>query len=122
MRARVQEELARFWDRCIWSWQGWCDGWHNEKSVRQWVYAWLASAALAFYLDLTVAERALILSLSFLVIAAELINTALERAVDLVTQEHHDLAGRAKDAASAFVALVAIAAGIAWVVVLSGQI
>ncbi|WP_259778601.1 diacylglycerol kinase [Aliiroseovarius crassostreae] len=120
MWARVQMELARFWDRCRWSWQGWCDGWRNEKSVRQWVYAWILSSGLAFMLDLSTAERALILSLGFLVIAAELINTAIERAVDLVTQDHHELAGRAKDAASAFVGLTAIAVGIAWLVILLG--
>lgn len=116
----IQKEWARFSARCSWSWKGWCDGWCNEKSVRQWVYAWIASSVLAFVLDLSTVERALILSLGFLVIAAELINTAVERVVDLVTQEHHDLAGRAKDAASAFVALTAIAVGVAWVVILLG--
>lgn len=120
MQVWIRKEFGRFWDRCIWSWNGWCDGWRNEKSVRQWVYAWLASSGLAFALDLSTTERALILSLGFLVVAAELINTAMERAVDLITKEHHELAGRAKDAASAFVGLTAVAVGIAWAVILLG--
>ncbi|MBT2129572.1 diacylglycerol kinase [Aliiroseovarius lamellibrachiae] len=116
----LKREWARFADRCRWSWAGWLDGWRNEKSVRQWVYAWLASAALAFTLDLSPVERAVILSLGGFVIAAELVNTAIERTVDLVTKEHHDLAGRAKDAASAFVGLTAISVGIAWGIILFG--
>jgi diacylglycerol kinase (ATP) len=54
------------------------------------------------------------------VVASELINTAIERTVDLVTQEHHDLAREAKDTGSAFVALTAIACGVAWAVILLG--
>jgi len=53
-----------------------------------------------------------------LVLAAELFNTAIERAVDLVTKEHNKLAGQAKNAASAAVAVTALAAGVAWVVLL----
>ncbi len=116
----LREDLRRFQDRCRWSWHGWCDGWRNEKSLRQWVIAWILLAGLAFMLDLSAGERALLLALGGLVIAAELINTAIERVVDLVTLEQHDLAGRAKDAASAFVAVTAIATGVAWLLVLLG--
>ncbi|MBT8460456.1 MAG: diacylglycerol kinase, partial [Boseongicola sp.] len=45
-------------------------------------------------------------------------NTAVEYTVDYISTERHPLAGRAKDAASAGVFLTAIAAGVAWAVVL----
>ncbi len=71
-------------------------------------------------LDLTGGERALILALGVLVLAAELINTAVEKTVDLVSTEIHPLAKIAKDTASGAVAISAIAAGVAWIAILVG--
>lgn len=110
--------LKRMRLRMLWSWAGWCDTWRHEHSFRSWVWANLVSAALAFSLPLEGAERALILALGILVLAFELINTAIERAVDDISTEQRELARRAKDAGSAGVAVAAIAAGLAWVVVL----
>jgi diacylglycerol kinase (ATP) len=106
--------------RIIWSWRGTRDAWRNEHSFRSWVWANAASAALAFWLPLEPVERALILALGILVLAAELLNTAIERAVDRISEEHHPLSGAAKDAGSAGVAIAALAAGVAWGVVLMG--
>ncbi len=53
---------------------------------------------------------------------AELFNTAIERAVDHTSTDHHELARQAKDAGSAAVALTAVSAGVAWVVVLLGLV
>lgn len=106
--------------RCIWSWAGIVATWRNEHSFRSWVWANLTSAILALILPLTPAERALILALGLLVLAAELLNTAIEDAVDYISTNDHPLAKRAKDAGSAGVAVAAIAAGVAWVVILIG--
>lgn len=112
--------LSHLKNRTVWSWSGLIATWRGEYSFRSWVWANLVSAALAFWLPITTGERALILVLGILVLAAELFNTAIERAVDHTSTDHHELAGQAKDAASAAVALTAIAAGVAWVVVLVG--
>jgi diacylglycerol kinase (ATP) len=114
--------LKRLRLRCIWSWDGTIATWKSEHSFRTWVWANLASGAAALALPLGVAERALILALGVLVLAAELINTAIEDAVDYVSTEDHPVAKRAKDAGSAGVAVAAIAAGVAWVVVLAGML
>ena len=45
-----------------------------------------------------------------LVIGSEALNTAVENLTDLVSPEHHPLAGKAKDVAAAAVLLAAIAA------------
>jgi len=116
----IRREWERFKLRAKWSWQGWAYCWKNEHSLKQWVLANIASAALALILDLTTAERALILALGILVLAAELMNTAIEKTVDHTSLEQHPLAKIAKDTASAGVALTAIAAGLAWVVILIG--
>lgn len=104
--------------RIVWSWAGCVATYRSEYSFRTWVWANLISGALAILLPLTGAERALILALGILVMAFELINTAVEHTVDYISKEQHPLAGAAKDAGSAAVAVCALAAGAAWVVIL----
>ncbi|MCI2394383.1 diacylglycerol kinase [Aliiroseovarius sediminis] len=116
----IISELKRWWRTWNWSWAGWRMAWQSEKSVRQWTVVCLLSCGLALWLDLTGGERALLLALSVLVVASELINTAIERTVDLITQDIHPLAGQAKDAASAFVVLTALAGAVAWLAILLG--
>lgn len=113
-------EMRRIANTVIWSWQGWGAAWASEKTLRQWTIANLLSAALAFWLDITPGERALILALGLLVLAAELLNTAIEETVNYLSTETHPLAKKAKDCGSAGVALAALAGGVAWVVVLVG--
>ncbi len=110
--------FKRLYWRVIWSWQGVANAWSEEHSFRSWVWANLVSGGLALWLPLTAGERALILSLGVLVMAAELFNTAIERVVDYISTEKHEMAKQAKDAGSAGVAVTAIAVGTAWVVVL----
>lgn len=115
------EELRRLGRTSVWSWNGFRAAWASEKSLRQWALVNLLSAALAFALDLGAGERALILALGLLVVAAELFNSAIEAVVDLVSPERHPLAGKAKDCGSAGVALTALAGGVAWAVILLSQ-
>lgn len=106
--------------RTIWSWEGCVATFRSEHSFRSWVWANLASVILAFLLPLSPVERALILALGLLVLAAELLNTAIEDTVDYISTDEHPIAKRAKDAGSAGVAVTAIAAGVAWLVILIG--
>ena len=120
MLAWLAAEGRRLANTCLWSWQGWTAAWSTEKSLRQWSLANVLSATLAFALPLSTGERALILALGVLVLAAELMNTAIESVVNYIATEHRPLAGKAKDCGSATVALTALAAGVAWVVLLWG--
>lgn len=120
MAIDIGAELRRFANTCRWSLDGWRTAWATEKSLRQWTIANVLSVVLAFALDLTPAERGLILALGLLVLAAELMNTAIEETIDYISTERDPRAGRAKDCGSAAVALTAIAAGVAWLVILIG--
>lgn len=111
-------EIGRLGQTSTYSWQGFRAAWRSEKSVRQWAVAQVLSVGLAFVLDLTAGERALIVALGFIVLAAELFNTAIEAIVDLASPERHPLAGKAKDCGSAAVALTGLGAGLAWAVIL----
>jgi diacylglycerol kinase (ATP) len=120
MRDILAAEARRFVNTVVWSWEGWCAAWATEKTLRQWTVVNGLSAGLAFTLDLSPAERGLILALGLLVLAAELINTAVEEVVDHLSPGQDPRAKKAKDCGSACVALTAIAAGVAWIVVLVG--
>jgi diacylglycerol kinase (ATP) len=117
---QLRDEMRRLQNTARWSWQGWASSWVREKSLRQWAMLNVASAVLAFVLDLTPAERALILALGLMVLVMELVNTAIEETVDYISEAQDPRAGRAKDAGSAAVAVTAIAAGVAWLVILVG--
>ena len=116
----LKAELRRLGNTSRWSWEGWISAWTREKSLRQWAMLNVVSAALALALDLTPGERALILALGLLLLAAELVNTAIEEVVDYISEEIDPRAKRAKDAGSAMVAVTAIAGGVAWLVILIG--
>lgn len=118
----TRAQAARIWNTCVWSWAGVRATWATETSFRQWALANVVSAALAFALPLGAGDRALILALGLLVLAAELINTAIEVVVDMVSPDKHPLAAKAKDCGSACVALTALAAGVAWVCLIWGLV
>lgn len=63
-----------------------------------------------FFFSLSLAEWSFIVLAIALVFAAEAFNTALENLTDLVSPDHHPLAGKAKDTAAAAVLFTAIGA------------
>jgi diacylglycerol kinase (ATP) len=93
----------------------------TEGSLHQWFWANVASALLALVLPLTGAERAVILMGGIMVLAAECMNTAIERVVDDISEAERPRAKQAKDAGSAAVAVTAVAVGVAWVTILLGR-
>ena len=116
----LKAEIRRIGNTTLWSWEGWLSAWRREKSLRQWTLVNLISAALAMMVEMTPGERALILALGLLLLAAELANTAIEEVVDYISEEIDPRAKRAKDAGSAVVAVTALAGGLAWAVILIG--
>jgi diacylglycerol kinase (ATP) len=77
MLETMRVEGRRLGNTVIRSWEGWRAAWATERTLRQWTLANVLSAALALSLDLTPAERGLVLALGLLVLVAELINTGL---------------------------------------------
>jgi diacylglycerol kinase (ATP) len=116
----LKAEVRRIGNTTKWSWEGWVSAWQREKSLRQWAVVNVASIALAMVVEMTPGERALILALGLLLLAAELANTAIEEVVDYISEAQDPRAKRAKDAGSAVVAVTAIAGGVAWLVILIG--
>ncbi len=67
--------------------------------------------------SITPTEWLVVLLLVGMVLSAELMNSALEQLVDLISPEFHPVAGRVKDLAAGAVLLLAIISAIAGVVI-----
>ena len=90
----------------------------NEPSFRLQLLLFVAASVVAWTLDLSVAQRAVLFVSLFLPIMSEIANSAIERCVDLYTQEYHELAGRAKDAGAALVFVSFVIVAVVWALVL----
>ena len=79
-----------------------------ESAFRQETALLIILLPLAILLGQTVVDYSILIGSLLLVMMVELLNSALEAVVDRVSDEHHKLAGRAKDMGSAavFIALL----------------
>lgn len=84
------------------------DSLRTERNFRIQVAFAVGAVILGGLLDINPSEWLWIGLSVFLVLAAELFNTALEAVTDLVSPAKHELAKKAKDAAAAGVLMVAI--------------
>lgn len=86
-------------------------GLRTEPHLRAHLVIAALVVAAGFWLGITPQQWTVIALCTALVVACELINTAVERAVDLVTPDYHPLAEAAKNAAAGAV-LVAVAGAV----------
>ena len=73
---------------------------------------------LALWLPVSPIERLLLIASLLLVLIVEILNSAVEAAVDRIGLEHHELSGRAKDLGSAAVLLSLMLTALTWGTVL----
>ena len=114
----IKQELIKIRNRTIWSWYGFSHVAKTEGSLWQWIIANIISGSLTFFLPITYTQQAIILAGGILILAAECLNTAIERVVDDISIEQRPAAKQAKDAGSAAVAITALATGVVWVVII----
>ncbi len=95
--------IRRFLLSFKYSIQGLKIAYRDEQSM--WIHLTITTLAViaGFWLQISAMEWLIVIILITLVLGAELINTAIEAVVDLVTGEYHELAKYAKDLASASV-------------------
>ncbi len=84
--------------------QGFRTAIQTERNIKVMLCGAVFAVTMGLALRINPIEWAIVLLCCGVVVAAELINTAIETVVDLVSPEYHPLAGRAKD----------IAAGAVW--------
>ncbi|HEX7035100.1 MAG TPA: diacylglycerol kinase [Pseudomonadales bacterium] len=91
--------------------------WRYEPAFRQECLIGLVLLPCAFLLGETLVQTALLIGVCLIVLITELLNSAVEAAIDRMGEELHDLAGRAKDMSSAAVAVSLLLVGITWALV-----
>ncbi|MCR3921867.1 MAG: diacylglycerol kinase family protein [Firmicutes bacterium] len=87
---------------------GLADAWRSERNMRLHTTMALIAVAAGVWLRLNRTEWLFLFSAIFLVMTMEMLNTSLERVVDLFTRDYHPLAGLAKNAAAGAALLAAI--------------
>ena len=92
----------------------------TEGAFRLEVLAAAVAIPLSLYLGATGVQRALLAGSVLLVLIVELLNSAVEAAVDRISLENHLLAKRAKDIGSAAVFISLVNVAVVWLLVLFG--
>ena len=112
--------VRRLWNALGYSLQGMASAFRHEDAFRQecLLAAFLIPAALL--IPVGGAERALMIASVLLVLIVELLNSAVEAAVDRISLENHLLAKRAKDIGSDAVFLSLINVAAVWMLILFG--
>ncbi|MEM6511463.1 MAG: diacylglycerol kinase [Pseudomonadota bacterium] len=94
--------------------QGFAHAWRHESAFRQELTLAVIMAPIAVWLGRTPMERTLLISVCLLVLLTELLNSAIEAAIDRFGEELHELSGRAKDLGSAAVTIALMICGLVW--------
>lgn len=110
--------FTRIYKAAGYSFKGLKAAWKNEAAFREESLVIVPAILLSFYLDVSNVERILMDGSLILVILVELLNSAVEAAIDRIGPEHHELSGRAKDMGSAAVFIAIGFALFTWGVIL----
>lgn len=106
----MKSDLQRFGRGFVYAWNGICAAVRQERNFRFHICAALYAYAAAFLAELDPTGFALVSLCVFAVMGMELMNSAVERAVDKPDTSHWWSAGAAKDMAAGAVLLTALGA------------
>jgi diacylglycerol kinase (ATP) len=112
--------LTRVWNAFLYSLDGLRAAFRHEDAFRQEVFLAALLIPAAFFLPAGGLGKALMIAAVLLVLIVELLNSAVEAAVDRISLEDHKLAKRAKDIGSAAVFLSLLSVPLVWGLVLFG--
>jgi diacylglycerol kinase (ATP) len=109
--------MSRFFNSFSFAWKGIVTAFKEQPNLKVHVLIACIVVAAGFYFNITSTEWAILIICITLVITLELVNSAIEYLVDLVTLERKPLAGKIKDIAAGAVLITAIGAAVIGVVV-----
>ena len=110
---KARKGLNRLWHATGYSINGLRAGW-GEAAFRMEATMAVVMVPLAFWLGRSWVEVALLAGSVVIVLVVELLNTAVEAAIDRIGPEWHDLSKRAKDMGSAAVLLALLLCAGIW--------
>ena len=109
--------LKRLINAAGYSIQGLKAAWQHEAAFRQEILLVVIALPAAFWLGTTWLQRAVLIFALLQILIVELLNSAIETAIDRIGLEHHELSGRAKNLGSAAVMLSLTLAAVVWALV-----
>ena len=112
--------IRRVCNALFYSMEGLRAAFRHEDAFRQEVFLAALLIPGAFFTPASGGGKALMIFSVLLVLIVELLNSAVEAAVDRISLENHALAKRAKDIGSAAVLLALIGVPMVWALVLLG--
>ena len=112
--------LRRLINATRYSLSGLAEAARHEDAFRQELILAMVLVPLGLWLGSNGIERALLAGSVLAVLVVELLNSAVEAAVDRISLENHRLAKRAKDMGSAAVMLSLVTTAVVWLLVLLG--
>ena len=101
------------------SWRGFAAAWREEEAFRQECLLALVLIPAGLWLGQSGVERALLVGPMFVVLAIELVNSAVEATVDRIGVERHPLSAIAKELGSAAVFVSFVLLVLNWILVLA---
>jgi diacylglycerol kinase len=114
--------MKRFLKSFGYAWQGIVFTARSQFNFKVHLIGFLFMIFSSFYFSFTKMEFIICFILGFLVLILEILNTAIECIVDLVSPEYHILAKRAKDAGAGAVLLAAILSICVWTMIVYHKI
>jgi diacylglycerol kinase (ATP) len=90
----------------------------HESSFKLQLIAFVLFSIVAWVLPFSVVAKVVLQGAMFLPLLAEIANSAIERVVDLVTTEYHEMAKRAKDAGATLVFFTIMLTTFIWVMII----
>lgn len=112
--------LKRLINAAGYSADGFKAAYKHEDAFRQETHLALVLIPLAVWLGNTGVERALMIGSVLFVLIVELLNSAVEAAVDRISLDRHHLIKRAKDMGSAAVLIALINVVVVWALMIFG--
>ncbi|KTD71266.1 diacylglycerol kinase [Legionella tucsonensis] len=94
----------------------------DEFAFRLELLAGIIALPLAFFIGTTHVERALLISTLFIVLIAELLNSAIETTLNRMSRDWNPLTKKAKDLGSAAVFITIINALVVWIMIIISHI
>lgn len=122
MASTERRGLKQIGSAFLWSMKGLKAALRHEASFRLEIYMAVVVIPLGLWLGDGAVEKLLLGGCPLLLLSAELLNSAIEAVVDMVSPEYHELAGRAKDMGSAATFMVMMLILLTWVLILGSRL
>ena len=115
MKYDFKKQLLSF----TYAWKGIKSCVGKEQNLNFHLFAAIVVTIAGLYFNITRIEWIAVIACIGIVISAELVNSAIEKLVDLVSPHRHPIAGQVKDIAAGAVLVCALAAAIIGLIIFS---